>query len=266
MESEMTDLNQKNKLPIRTSFRRYECKYLISEELAAAIPTFAGPYIEPDPYAAASPDLSYDITSLYLDSPEMKLFQETEDGLLNRIKLRIRSYNEKPESPVFLEIKRRFDRLVLKGRARIDKKTMALILAGGSTGLTSLTGDQRESYEEFIAWVARWLAEPMVWVKYRREAYVGVINPDVRVTMDRNLCCLPAKGIYGIGKAGSWIPVEPRNVVLELKFDDSCPDWVARIIQHFELDRTSYSKYGNCVKKGLLDQSPPLSFSQVVNL
>ena len=258
-------MKQNNPLPIRTMFRRYECKYLISEELAAAIPPFVGPYLEPDPYAAASPDLSYDIISLYLDSPDLRLFQETEDGQLNRIKLRIRSYDEEPDSPVFLEIKRRFDRLVLKGRARIDKKTMAMILAGGSPGPTSLTGDQKESYEEFIAWVARWLAEPMVWVKYRREAYVGVINPDVRITMDRKLCCLPARGIHGSEKVGSWLPVEPLKVVLELKFNDSCPDWVSRLIQRFELNKRSYSKYGNCVRRGLLEESNPLSYSQAGN-
>jgi VTC domain len=261
----MTDSNQNNPVPIRTQFRRYECKYLISEELAAEIPSYAGPYLEPDPYAAASSDLSYDITSLYLDSPDLKLFQETEDGQLNRIKLRIRSYDDEPKSPVFLEIKRRFDRLVLKGRARIDKNTMAMILAGGAPGITSLKGDQKESYEEFVAWVARWLAQPMVWVKYRREAYVGVINPDIRITLDRNLRCLPARGLAGIEKVGSWLPVEPRNVILELKFDDSCPDWVASLIQRFRLDRQSYSKYGNSVRRGLLDQAGSLPFSKVVN-
>ncbi len=90
---------------LRTRFRRHECKYLISERLAARIRDYVHPYVAPDSHAAASPDLSYDITSLYLDSPDLRLLRETEEGLLNRIKLRIRSYDDHEDSPVFLEIK-----------------------------------------------------------------------------------------------------------------------------------------------------------------
>ena len=76
--------------------------------------------------------------------------------------------------------------------------------------------------------MARWLAQPMVWVRYRREAYVGTINRDLRVTMDRNLVCAPAHGTDGSTGACSWQPVETRMVVLEIKFDESYPDWVGQ--------------------------------------
>lgn len=254
MDRPMSNSNRKNQTPIRTQFRRYECKYLITEELAAAIRSYAAPYLEPDPYTAASSDKSYDITSLYLDTPDLKLFRETEDGLLNRVKLRIRSYDESAESPVFLEIKRRFDRLVLKGRSRIDRDSMAMILAGGAPLITGLDGNQNDCYAEFIAWVDRWLARPVAWVRYRREAYVGTINSDIRITMDRNLRCAAA-GFSEIGNSPEWLPVETQNVVLEIKFDDSYPDWVAGLIRRFRLDRTSYSKYGNSVR-GLAVQTP----------
>lgn len=254
----MANSNPKNQRPIKTRFRRYECKYLVSEELAAAIRSYAAPYLEPDPYAAASSDLSYDITSLYLDTLDLKLFQETEDGLLNRIKLRIRSYDEAAESPVFLEIKRRFDRLVLKSRSRVDKDTMAMILAGGAPVITRLKGDQNDCYMEFIAWLDRWLARPVAWVKYRREAYVGTINPDIRITMDRNLRSAAADVFPDTVKPARWLPVETQNVVLEIKFDDSYPDWVAGLIGRFRLDRRSYSKYGNSVRRLSLQARPPL--------
>lgn len=249
--------NELNQPRIRTRFRRYECKYLISEDLAVAIRAYAAPYVEPDPYAAADPDRSYDISSLYLDSPDLRLFRETEDGLLNRIKLRIRTYDETLESPVFLEIKRRFNRLVLKGRARIGRDVMAGILAGGAPEPSLLPDDQKACYEEFSAWMARWLAQPTVWVKYRREAYVGTINRDVRVTMDRNLRCAPVDRWQGSATAKSWQPVESRKVVLEIKFDDSFPDWVTRLIQQFRLERRSYSKYGLSVRRGLIQRSQP---------
>ena len=43
---------------------------------------------------------------------------------------------------MFLEIKRRFNSLVLKGRALIDRGTMAAMLAGGAPDTTWLRGDQ----------------------------------------------------------------------------------------------------------------------------
>ena len=142
---------------------------------------------------------------------------------------------------------------------------MAMILTGGAPGVTGLKGDQKESYEEFNAWMARWLAQPMVWVRYRREAYVGIINSDIRITLDRNLCCSPARGLVGTETATSWLPVETRNVILELKFDDSYPDWVAGLIQRFRLNRRSYSKYGYSVRRGLLDQTGAVPLARAAN-
>ncbi|MBZ0268630.1 polyphosphate polymerase domain-containing protein [bacterium] len=236
---------------IDTRFRRHECKYLVDENLAGAIRDYMRPYVDVDPHAGANPDHAYDITSLYLDAPDLKLFWETEEGVRNRIKLRIRHYGPVQASAAFLEIKRRRDRLVLKGRARLAPDAVAFLLAGGSPDASRLPADERACYGEFVGWVDRWLAQPVVWVKYRREAYVGSYHRDVRITMDRNLVCAPATGRGGDIRAASWEPVETRKVVLEVKFDASCPDWVVQLVRSFQLQRTSYSKYGNAVRRGL---------------
>ena len=243
--------NDTNRSCIKTRFRRYECKYVVAENIAERIRGAISPYVVPDPHAAASPDHSYDITSLYLDSPDLRLFRETEDGVANRIKLRIRSYGEAGDTPVFLEIKRRCNRLVLKARARIPRAMVASILAGRAPGPVFRELDQGACYDEFLGWVARWFAQPTMWVTYRREAYVGTYNDDVRITMDRRLRCAPAVGQPGAVRTSDWRPIETRLVVLELKFDESYPDWMARLVQRFQLDRRSYSKYGNAVRCGL---------------
>ncbi len=240
---------------IETRFRRHECKYLIPEAVASGIRAYVRPYVETDPHAEASPDRSYDITSLYLDTPDLKLYHESRDGQLHRIKLRIRSYDETADSPVFLEIKRRFNSLVLKSRARIERVDMDSILAGGVTHALPGSDDEQACYQEFLGWLARWLARPAVWVRYRREAYVGIFNRDVRVTMDRTLVCSPADNADSHAPEFPWLPVETRMVILELKFDESCPDWMARLIQRFCLQRRSYSKYGKSVLRGLADAS-----------
>lgn len=232
-------------------FRRYECKYLIRDSIAREISRYISPFVTVDPHASESHDNAYDIYSLYLDTPDLRLFWESQNGLLNRIKLRIRFYTMVDDCPAFMEIKRRHDRLVLKDRAKLDREAAMCMLAGGSPDTLHLSAEERKCYEEFTGWTARWLAWPTTWIKYRREAYVGIINKDVRITMDRDLTCSPIEGRSSYRYPRFWHTVEDRKVVLEMKFDESCPDWMVQLVRHFGLERRSYSKYGKSVKTGL---------------
>jgi hypothetical protein len=246
----MTGNSKKNK-PYVARFRRYECKYLITESQAEAVRRYIAPFVNVDAYAAGSPDRSYDIASIYLDSPDLRLFRESQEGVLDRIKLRIRHYSEAAAAPVFLEIKRRHNRLVLKGRARLDRDAASLMLAGGVPDTSRLAIGERASYEEFVGWVGRWIARPLIWVKYRREAFVGLFDTGIRITMDRNLLCSPTAEGNGLLPTCSWRPIENRRVVLELKFNHSYPDWMRCLAQRFNLKQRSYSKYGKAVLRGI---------------
>jgi hypothetical protein len=239
-------------------FQRFECKYLISEEKARAIRRYIRPYVEVDPYAAGTPDNSYMISSLYLDGSDLRLFWESRNGIKDRIKLRIRNYNGSTRAPVFLEIKRRRNRLVRKGRARIDQDAAALMLAGRAPDTSHLSSAERSCYDEFVGWVARWATQPIVWVGYRREAYVGAFNPGIRITMDRDIACSPAAGrpvctCFGRERPPDtlWRRVENTRVILELKFNVAFPDWMRDLVQRFDLQQRSYSKYGNSVMRGV---------------
>lgn len=70
------------------SFQRFEAKYIISEIQAQAIKNFIRPYVISDPFAQK--DAFYPIYSLYLDSPDMRLYWMSELGMKNRFKLRVR--------------------------------------------------------------------------------------------------------------------------------------------------------------------------------
>jgi len=231
--------------------RRYECKYLVSEALARDIARSIRPFMDVDPHAAGSADCSYEIASVYLDAPDLRLFRETQEGLKKRIKLRIRRYSECDDAPAFVEIKRRYDRLVLKGRARLGKDAVAAMLSGGVPDTSALAGGELACFEEFMAWVARWIAQPVVWVRYRREAYVGAQDPDVRITLDRDLVCAPSEGVSCRLPDCDWHSLEAGGVVLELKFTGSYPSWMSRLVQRFDLRQRSYSKYCNAVLHGL---------------
>src|SRR5512132_1456784 len=93
--------------PDHAQLQRFELKYLVSEPIARAMRQFVRCYLRPDEFAAESPDFSYAVHSLYLDSPDLCLYGATNGGERNRFKLRVRFYDDGPDAPVFFEIKRR---------------------------------------------------------------------------------------------------------------------------------------------------------------
>jgi hypothetical protein len=98
-------------------FNRFELKYLLSllqaEHLRAALQG----YVVPDEHGHSNG--RYTLSSLYYDSPDLRCYWENEHGLKFRRKLRIRRCETcevfTDESPVFLEIKQRYDRQAFTG-------------------------------------------------------------------------------------------------------------------------------------------------------
>lgn len=245
----------------RSTFRRYECKYVIDEVQAAAIRAGIRPYVEPDPYARLRSDGCYAIRSVYLDSPNLRLCLETRNGHVNRLKLRVREYPDHgPDGPVFVEIKRRYDRRVLKSRARMPRHEAGRLVAGVTEGVPGLSREEQACHDEFLSWVQCWQARPVVWVGYTREAYVGTFQEDLRITFDRDLHCAPAEG-FEQPDEDLWRELAPCRIVLELKFDVSYPDWLQRLVARHDLRQVSFSKYANSVERGLDPWRLPAGFA-----
>src|SRR2546429_3760526 len=111
---------------------RFELKYVIDERTASGVRDFIRPYLVRDRFARAELGWTYPIYSVYLDSPGLRLFQGTVEGHANRFKLRARYYDERPESPVFLEIKRHANDVVFKKRAGIRRESVERLLGAAA--------------------------------------------------------------------------------------------------------------------------------------
>src|SRR5438876_609439 len=83
--------------------------FLIDEPTALKVRDFVQCYLMIDEYGAMQPNLSYPVHSLYLDSDGLDTYWDTINGNKNRFKLRLRYYDDRPDSPIFLEIKRRMN-------------------------------------------------------------------------------------------------------------------------------------------------------------
>src|ERR1041385_1486847 len=109
---------------------RFEQKYIISEDVALQVREFVRSYLELDENGVGKPNYSYPVHSLYLDSEELRFYWNTINGDKNRFKLRLRFYNDNPDTPIFFEIKRRMNNCILKQRGGVRRDAVKLLLDG----------------------------------------------------------------------------------------------------------------------------------------
>lgn len=222
---------------------RFECKFVVPETTAMAVVARVLPFVAPDPHAAKRPDHSYTIASLYLDDHAQSLYRETTHGQAFRFKLRVRTYDDDPESPLFLEVKRRHDKVVQKLRCPIPRALLPEVLAGGAVVLPGAAASKHASLVEFQRLMLLRRAVPQVVVKYQRQAYASIDDPEVRVTVDRRLCAMVEREPKVAIRDGRFQTVPVGGVILELKFTDRCPPWMLAAMRSCELRRRSFSKY-----------------------
>lgn len=226
--------------------QRFERKYFVNEHQALQIRDFVSHYLVPDGFSKGKPDFSYPVHSLYLDSDSLLTYWATVHCEKKRFKLRVRFYDDHPESPVFFEIKKRENECVLKQRGMVRRSAGPLLLAGHLPSPEHLCADKPHhlaALQRFSYLLNKMNARPMVHVAYRREAWVTEVGNSVRVTVDREVC--GEAWHQPVFKTQMFNPIFPfgEQRVLELKFTDRFPDWFNVLVRHFNLVQTGAPKY-----------------------
>jgi hypothetical protein len=244
-------------------FERYELKYLIPESLILPISQYVETYCVLDHYSEISHDKFYEVNNLYLDSPNFLFFQKKEAGVDNRFNMRVRSYGTEPVFPYFLEIKFKSKGFVKKKRAKVyDDQWIDEIKYGLRDEKTEnvISTDYKDL---FINLVNTFNAEPKIFTQYRRKAYLSLYDDYARVTFDRDLRFMrqtdylfkPQESLMThYDHSHSFRDDLCNNIILELKCPSNVPLWFVDMIQYFNLERTSFSKYGT----GIVEVMPDL--------
>lgn len=232
--------------------QRFELKYVISEEVAAKVREFVRTYLSPDEHAIGKINYSYPVHSLYLDSPDMKLYRDTINGLKNRFKLRIRYYNDNPSAPVFFEVKRRTNNTISKLRGQVHRHAIGNLLRGHLPSPSDLADSNPEAMhaaQEFSRRMLEVNGEPKSHVAYDREAWVPDGGNAVRVTMDRLVLSEPCFEAMCSTQMKNPLTVFGDRVILELKFTDRFPGWMRDMVLAFNLRQRSAGKYVDGVQE-----------------
>ena len=228
----------------RLNFQRFEFKYILPIQLADKMIPDLLVHMKWDPFVEEQ-GTYYQVNSLYYDTDGFQCFHEKQNGVKRRKKLRLRIYDTvlKPESRVYLEIKRKHDMVCLKDRLEIDFETLQNAIKNNNYTpflKNGLSHSEKKVMEEFLWTQYRFQMKPKLLVKYIRRPLVAKINQYFRVTFDSQIKSLLTDSLDPNQEMGD---VYPEQLVLEVKFNNSLPHWFYQIIQKFDLHRSSFSKY-----------------------
>ncbi|CAG9621395.1 polyphosphate polymerase domain-containing protein [Sutcliffiella rhizosphaerae] len=226
-------------------FSRYELKYLIPYDIYLQLVKEMKPYMRNDKFGVEG---KYNIVSLYFDSPDYRIYNETRNKLLFRQKLRLRVYNEVSiEDPAFFEVKQKYKKVVNKRRTKLPLKDAYRYLNHSEFYLPGdLAISNPQIMNEVHSFRSLYNLQPEVLVSYDRQAFHGIYDEDLRVTFDYNLLCRSYDLKLENGPYGKNF-VDQDKVIMEVKVTHSVPVWLSNLLSEYMCPRQSVSKFCNSI-------------------
>ena len=219
---------------------RHEFKYLISRADAELLKLRLPHIMQRDPHAGETG--RYTIRSLYFDDLDAAAYYEKMDGIDNRTKYRIRFYNY-DSSLLKLEKKEKLGNLTRKTAQTITKNDARALEYALSQGCPDnpegLTNELR------VACMSRGL-RPKVLVDYDRTPFLCDAG-NTRITIDENLRTRPYIAHLFASPRAMTPVLEPDQVILEVKFDDFLPGYLADALADIPKVNMAISKFAMCM-------------------
>lgn len=190
--------------------------------------------------ANADENGEYRVRSLYFDTPGDKALREKIDGVDRREKFRIRRYIGGGEY-LKLEKKSKIHGMCYKRSALCTAEEIAAIQAGD---LTWMAADDRELIRELYAKMKSEQLKPKTIVDYIREPFICAAG-NVRITLDRDI----RTGLYSTDFLRDDLPTVKAGeelVLLEVKYDQFLPQYIADALQLGNRRAAACSKYALC--------------------
>ncbi len=182
---------------------------------------------------------TYQIRSLYFDTPSDRALREKRNGVSRREKFRIRCYNG-DTSVIHLEKKSRIGGLGNKQSAGLSAGEVSALLGGD---LSWMPDSGRPLVQELYSKMQTELLRPRTIVDYTREPYVYPAG-HVRITLDYDI--RTGMNCTDLLNPGITIPAGDAPIILEVKWDAFLPSIIRDAIQLEGRRASSFSKYAQC--------------------
>ena len=226
-------------------FRRIEKKYVINDKQYKLIKEILTKYMDEDSHGKST------ICNVYFDTQNYDLIRRSIEKPYYKDKVRLRSYNiPKHDDTVFLEIKRKCDKVVGKRRIEMALREFNKYLKSPD----SLEHVNKQIKTELDYYFKLYNLQPTMYISYSRTAYYQKDNFDFRVTFDSNIKARGYDLNLEFGSYGSDI-LDKNKYVMEIKTLGSIPLWFVKILTELDIKPASYSKYGTAYEELVLKEN-----------
>lgn len=226
--------------------KRYELKYCLTKEQVQYFKEKVLEHMKIDKYGLTT------ISSIYFDTPNYSLINRSIEKPAYKEKIRLRSYGlAKENSKVFLEIKRKNEKIVYKRRIVTTEKDAEEFFLNNKEFDEGQISKELQAFKENYGYL-----EPKYLIIYDRIAYYQD-ESDLRVTLDMNPryrtedlnlhTSLNGKPLLGEGEA-----------ILETKVQHSVPLWLVKILTEGKIYQSSFSKVGTAHKREMKNKTGKL--------
>ncbi len=223
-------------------FNRYEKKYMIDNDTYNMLQEQLALHMRGDKHHMD--EEFYTICNVYFDTKDNELIRRSIEKPIYKEKLRLRSYGIPDlNQEVFLEIKKKYKRMVNKRRTSIVLKDAYEFV---KTGVIPDSG--RHPNMQVLKEIQYFLKvygelEPAVYIAYDRKAFFGIDEPDLRVTFDKNIRTRRYDVELEKGDEGEMI-LPKGKWLMEIKSFNCMPMWLSDILNENNILPNSFSKYG----------------------
>ncbi len=196
------------------------------------------PYMKEDQYGL------HTICNIYYDTPDSYLICRSLERPAYKEKLRLRSYGiPAPDSNVFLEIKKKYQKIVNKRRIELGLQEAYNYVERGIR-------PEKESQilREIDFFLHRYPLIRGLYLGYDRIALYGTEDSNFRVTFDHNIRSRRTSMGLENGDHGELL-LPDGHYLMESKIMGATPLWFAKILSELSVYPVSFSKYGNIYRK-----------------
>ena len=246
-----------------TTFERKEKKYVITAEQILRMKAGLAGKLMLDDYGATR------IDSLYFDTPARDLISRSIEKPIYKEKLRVRAYGDaQPDSPVFIEIKKKFKGVVYKRRVSLSRAGAQAYFEGvpfeEAQRRFPIAGEARfDSRSVANLQIAREIDEfrsrydqlgPSMLISCMREAWKPIDpndpDTDLRITFDERISYVDvAQSGFdydtAVAAEGHDFALDPSMAVMEIKCAGAYPLWLGQLLDECGIRPRSFSKYGS---------------------
>ena len=225
-------------LAYQSIFKRYELKYLLTRQQYERVQQVMVAHMAPDDYGRTT------IRNLYFDTPDYRLIRRSLEKPVYKEKLRLRSYaRTQPDTPVFVELKKKFQGVVYKRRLSLPEQQASAWLAGAACPVDTQIAREISYFREYYGNLS-----PTVFLCYDRVAWYCRDGGDFRVTFDERILC--RREDLTLSGDAEGIPIlDERYVLMEVKTSGGIPLWMTAFLTREGICKASFSKYGTAYRE-----------------